>query len=159
MSSYGGEKVDELFSQIIDQIPASDPAHVRVHAYGLLRALTLEEKTRCAAEEAADGGIVGRAQALMRDSFPASLTVAQVARACGTTPAALNRAFAAQEGKTAHRWYQMYLMGKAQELLVQTDLSVTRIAAEVGYANPSKFARAFRNETGESPSAWRAARM
>ncbi len=46
---------------------------------------------------------------------------------------------------------------RARELLRFTDVSVTNIAAELGYSTPANFARAFRNATGLSPSALRAA--
>ena len=47
--------------------------------------------------------------------------------------------------------------GRAGELLRHTDVSVTRIAAELGYSTPANFARAFRNATGLSPSTFRSA--
>ena len=40
---------------------------------------------------------------------------------------------------------------------MQTDVSITRIAAELGYSTPANFSRAFRNATGLNPSALRAA--
>lgn len=45
----------------------------------------------------------------------------------------------------------------AARLLRETDCPVLEIALELGYSDPSHFARAFRRIAGESPSAYRAA--
>jgi len=47
--------------------------------------------------------------------------------------------------------------GRAEELLRHRDLSITRIATELGYSTPANFSRAFRKTKGLSPSALRAA--
>ncbi len=47
--------------------------------------------------------------------------------------------------------------GRAEELPRHTDVSITRIAAELGYSTPANFSRAIRNATGLNPSALRAA--
>jgi AraC-like DNA-binding protein len=47
--------------------------------------------------------------------------------------------------------------GRADELLRHTDVSITRIAAELGYSTPANFSRAFRGATGSNPGAFRAA--
>lgn len=44
---------------------------------------------------------------------------------------------------------------RADELLRYTDVSITRIAAELGYSTPANFSRAFRSATGFNPSALR----
>jgi len=46
-------------------------------------------------------------------------------------------------------------MDEARRLLRETKRSVVEVALEVGYANPSHFARFFRRETGLSPSDYR----
>jgi AraC-like DNA-binding protein len=48
-------------------------------------------------------------------------------------------------------------MERACTLLATTDLSITEIAARVGYANSSHFGKAFRQSTNLTPRAFRAA--
>jgi AraC family transcriptional regulator len=46
-------------------------------------------------------------------------------------------------------------MNEARRLLRETKMGIVDVALEVGYANPSHFARLFRRETGLSPSDYR----
>jgi AraC family transcriptional regulator len=46
-------------------------------------------------------------------------------------------------------------MDAARRLLRETKKSVITIAIEVGYSNPSHFARLFRKETGLTPTDYR----
>lgn len=46
---------------------------------------------------------------------------------------------------------------RARDLLAEKDLSITRIAAELGYSAPTHFTRAFQRETGLSPRRFRSA--
>ena len=46
-------------------------------------------------------------------------------------------------------------IGEAQTLLITTDLPVTRIAAQVGYDNPSHFNAQFSKAVGMSPRTFR----
>ena len=45
---------------------------------------------------------------------------------------------------------------RAEQLLMNTDLPIGRIAQIVGYQNPSRFAQLFRRSTGQSPAEFRA---
>ncbi len=47
---------------------------------------------------------------------------------------------------------------RAQALMIDTELSLSRIALEVGFSSPARFAVAFRRLEGVSPSAWRSSR-
>lgn len=156
--AYGGGIIDDLFAQISEQLPTCDPAHVRAHAYGLLRELAQEEQRRLNVETQG-GGMVGRAKAFAERTFPASVTLNQAAEVCNVSPGVLKRMFQAQTGETFHQWDVGRRMVRAQELLLENNLTIAQVSAEVGYLNASKFARAFRMYVGESPSEWRCARM
>lgn len=67
------------------------------------------------------------------------------------------RLFKEITGLTPHAYLANVRIERARALLAQTDLPVTRIAAEVGYRSPGHFARAFRAIVGLSPRAYRAA--
>jgi AraC-like DNA-binding protein len=47
---------------------------------------------------------------------------------------------------------------KAQEIMLNTDLTISEIAYDVGYTDPAYFSRLFKRLTEESPSKWRCER-
>jgi AraC family transcriptional regulator len=58
-------------------------------------------------------------------------------------------------GVSPSRYHISLRMNEARRLLRETKKSVADVAVEVGYANPSHFARLFRRETGLSPTVYR----
>jgi AraC-like DNA-binding protein len=69
----------------------------------------------------------------------------------------LNRRLQAQ-GTSLHRLVEEVRSEIARQLVGNTRMSLTHIAATLGYADSSAFTRAFRRWTGALPSAWRKAR-
>ena len=63
--------------------------------------------------------------------------------------------FNAYVGMSVSGYVEQLRMHAAQELLAQTDSSVSQIASEVGYAQPATFMRAFKKVSGMSPTAYR----
>ena len=64
------------------------------------------------------------------------------------------RAFRAATGLAPYAYLTMRRMERAKQLL-ESDQSITEIAMSMGYANPSKFAAAFRRLHDCSPREWR----
>jgi AraC-like DNA-binding protein len=50
------------------------------------------------------------------------------------------------------KYIQLYRVGKAKELLLNTSASIEEIAVAVGFANASYFCKVFKNLTGMTPS-------
>jgi AraC-like DNA-binding protein len=46
-------------------------------------------------------------------------------------------------------------IGEAQNLLINTDMTITSIAAQIGYNNSNYFQNVFRNAVGISPGEYR----
>ena len=59
------------------------------------------------------------------------------------------------EGVTYHRIAQEAMRNHAEQLMINTDLTLGEIAAALNYADASAFTRAFRGWHGCSPQAWR----
>jgi AraC-like DNA-binding protein len=79
----------------------------------------------------------------------------ELARAVGVNEFKLKAGFRSLFGTSVFGYLRAQRMDQARRLLVQRDLTVTEVAARVGYANPSKFAAAFRRHFGLPPSAFR----
>lgn len=84
------------------------------------------------------------------------LTVASVAAAAGISPHWFSELFAKRTGMPPWKWLTTLRIERAKRLLDGRDWPVIRIAQEVGFADPSYFARVFRIQTGMTPRAWRA---
>jgi AraC-like DNA-binding protein len=80
-------------------------------------------------------------------------TLAELAREAGFNETKLKGAFRTRFGAPIFAYLRQVRMEEARRLLLTRRLNVTEVAARVGYANPSKFAAAFRKQFGMSPSA------
>jgi AraC-like DNA-binding protein len=99
----------------------------------------------------------GRSSAELRALLagrPAELTLATAAKALGVSARSLQRRLQ-DEGTTFAREQAAARIRTAQSLLLDTDASLTQIALDAGWATLAHFSTAFREATGETPSAWR----
>lgn len=79
-------------------------------------------------------------------------SLAELARQVGMGQTKLKAGFRSLFGAPIYSYLRDLRMTEAHRLLLLRDLSVTEVAARIGYANPSKFAAAFRKHFGISPS-------
>ena len=83
------------------------------------------------------------------------LTVAEMASTVGLSDSWFAHVFKQTTGKTPLQWQLARRIEHAQNLLVQSDLAVAEIAAQLGFADQAHFTKAFRQIAGETPAAWR----
>jgi len=81
-------------------------------------------------------------------------SVGELADRLGVHRRTLNRRLQAR-GTSLHRLVEEIRSEIARQLVENTRMSLTDIAATLGYADASAFTRAFRRWTGELPSVWR----
>lgn len=93
-----------------------------------------------------------RARRLLLERMVSPPSLPELARAVGMNEFKLKAGFRTLFGNSAFGYLRTQRMDQARQLLAQRDLSVTEVAARVGYANPSKFASAFRKQFGLPPS-------
>ncbi len=94
---------------------------------------------------------------LMENHLADPLSLDQLAGLCALGPRQLNRLFRDRLGMSTMDYYRRLRLERARALLRQAPLSVTEIALATGFSNPAHFAKRFRAQFGESPSAYRAA--
>jgi transcriptional regulator GlxA family with amidase domain len=82
--------------------------------------------------------------------------VQRLARVSGVSDAHFARSFRQAFGVPPHRYLLTRRIERATALLRDTDLSITEIAFETGWASLGTFGRTFRDITGDSPRAVRA---
>jgi AraC-like DNA-binding protein len=89
-------------------------------------------------------------------AYLGSSTLPAAARAAGLSERTLRRRFVAQLGMGWDDYRRRARLLSAVEALSDSDLSIARVAAEVGFESQSAFAKAFQQLTGETPRAFRA---
>jgi AraC-like DNA-binding protein len=93
-----------------------------------------------------------RVRRYLVEHLDAPPTLAELARTAGFSETRLKGGFRARFGTSIFAYLRQARMEEARRLLLTQHLNVTEVAQRVGYANPSKFAAAFRSQFGMSPS-------
>ena len=96
-----------------------------------------------------------RARDAMDRSYASPLDIPALAHVALVSEAHFIRTFRATFGETPHRYLQRRRVERAMFLLCQTDLTVTEVSLEVGFASLGTFSRTFAAIVGRSPSAYR----
>jgi len=90
-------------------------------------------------------------------NYPQHIPESEVALACAMSPSRFCREFRTAFGATFLEYLANYRIEKAKQLLANLTMSVTDVAAAVGFTDPSYFTRVFRKQEGLSPSEYRSA--
>lgn len=152
-----GSALEGPFRRLVREVTAR-PAHGRDGLELAVDGLVLEA-TRL--RQGGGGGTalvhpaVQAARDLLDGAYDRPWRLPDLAARAGLSPNHLAELFTRDTGLTPHRYLALRRLERAAELLRQTDLPVTAIAADLGFASPSHLARAFRARYGRSPRAWR----
>jgi AraC-like DNA-binding protein len=92
-----------------------------------------------------------------RPGFP--WTLAELARASATSRSVLVERFSRLVGVPPMLYLKRWRLQLAAEQLSGSTAKVAAIATQVGYESEAAFSRAFKQETGQSPAAWRRVRQ
>jgi AraC family transcriptional regulator len=84
-----------------------------------------------------------------------AIQLSDLARVAGMSRSHFSQAFRTTTGMPPHRWHLNARVRRAQELLLDTDLSLAELALETGFADQSHFTKCFQRQIGTSPGAWR----
>lgn len=87
--------------------------------------------------------------------YDEDFTLQDIAAAIHVNPYHLSHVFKEQTGYSPKQYTLRRRLGEAQTLLISTRMSITDIAAAVGYGNPSHFDSMFSKYIGMSPSCYR----
>jgi AraC family transcriptional regulator len=78
-----------------------------------------------------------------------------MAAVAGVTPSHFCRLFKKATGISPHQYVMKARLDRAQQMLVQTDLSLAALSEATGFTSQSHFSRAFRAWFGTAPSDYR----
>ncbi|WP_143042282.1 helix-turn-helix domain-containing protein [Citreimonas salinaria] len=109
------------------------------------------------------GGLTSRQlatiDALMRAEMRRRLAVSEMAESVGLSESRFAHAFRESRGQSPHRALQAMRVKAAQRLLQDPEHSIAEVAAEVGFADQAHLTGAFGTMVGQTPGAWRRARI
>jgi AraC-like DNA-binding protein len=88
-------------------------------------------------------------------NYARQISLCDVAKALGRSPAYLTDLVRRETGKTILNWIIEYRLTEAQFLLLNTNQSIRRIAEAVGYLDTGHFIRQFHRVYGLTPQVWR----
>ena len=95
--------------------------------------------------------IVDKAKAYIDENFAEDISKNEVSNVVFLSPDYLGKIFKSELGISINNYINKCRVEKAKELLLTTDLNISRIAAQVGFNNISYFSTVFRKEVGFSP--------
>jgi len=124
-------------------------------ALSKLRPGTLSTRSRLADESAVGRARIEVVVAYVDREYRNALTLAGAAALAGTTARSLSRFFQDRTSRTFTDYVNDVRCAAASRLLIETELSVGRIAFECGYGNLSNFNRRFHERFLLTPSAYR----
>ena len=96
-----------------------------------------------------------RARDLIDARYAEPLDVAAIARSAHASPAHLSRSFKKLFGETPHQYLLTRRIERAKHLLRTTDLAVTEVSLEVGFASLGSFSATFKRIVGTTPREFR----
>lgn len=87
------------------------------------------------------------------------LTVAEMAEIVGLSESWFSNVFKQTTGKTPLQWQLAKRIEHAKRLLVESDLAVADIAAQLDFSDQAHLTKVFRQIAGDTPAAWRRMRQ
>jgi AraC-like DNA-binding protein len=138
--------------------PAARLAAIARLVAAVFTPLVADRTAQRAAESARDDVLMAQARAWIEANLAAGLRVPAAARAVGLSPSRFVHRFATACGTPFGPYLRRRLMEEAARRLASGDQAVGAVAAGLGFASPTRFAVAFRQQHGCTPSRFRTRR-
>jgi len=109
----------------------------------------------CQRRKGLAGWQVKKAMSTLSDNLMDPVDLGRIAASTGLSRAHFSRAFKASTGLAPYQWRLERKLAQCRRLLIDTDLSLSDVARQSGFAESSYFSHAFHRATGMSPTQWR----
>lgn len=157
-SVFRQHRANWLAAQMYDEMSLGDSAS-GLAVEGLTLAILAElTRTLPSGERQRNAAWVQRVRELVEARFLERLSLEELAREVGVHPVHLSRTFRERFDCTLTDYVRRLRIAHAARLLLTTEAPISRVALECGFADQGHFTRRFREETGVTPSRYRALR-
>jgi AraC-like DNA-binding protein len=149
----GARRIHELRECLV-----SRDAGRRYRANAVARLIFLElARSRSQTRHSPDAtaALLAGIEAYLENHLERPLALSDVARALDRSEEHLARLFRSHRRLTIFQELRRLRIKRAQYLLLCSDLAINRIAEQTGFATLAHFSRAFKEDTGQTPSAYR----
>ena len=161
----GGRQVEHLLAALVAEASDGSPSGL-AFIDSLTSALSLQlaqqagvsPPRRPLARGGLSGGVRRRVLELMDARADSQLSIDELAREAGLSPAHFARAFKQSVGRAPHQHLVSLRLERARRLLEAPDAGLSDVAQRVGFADQAHFTRFFKRQFGVTPGAFVRAR-
>lgn len=159
-TASGGTATADLMLHLIEQRHGYDlsVAVADQMVYNAVRNATAEQRVSLQSRLGMRNLHLAKAIQIMQDGIEISISPSVIAHEIGISTRQLERLFGRYLNCSPKKYYNELRLHRAQNLLVQTEKSVTEVAMACGFENAGHFARLYRVMYGTTPSLQRAKR-
>lgn len=92
---------------------------------------------------------------LIAERYSEKLSIRQLASVCTMTAVTFARRFKQENGMTVASYLRAYRLGRARDLLSQTNMAIKEVGISVGFEDIAYFCRTFKRSQNMTPRAYR----
>lgn len=105
--------------------------------------------------QSGDTDAVSRAKKFMETNYASPIALADICAAVNLSPTYFHTLFTGTCNQTPHAYLTDVRISAAKKLLWSSDVSISEIAEQTGFANQQYFSKVFKEKTGTAPGAYR----
>jgi AraC family transcriptional regulator, glycine betaine-responsive activator len=153
ITASGGTAAADLMLHLIGEEHGADIATEVADqmVYNAVREGTAAQRVSLQSRHGMRNAHLMRAIGLMEASIEAPISQIRIAETLGLSTRQLERLFMRYLNSTPKHYFMEMRLNRAQNLLVQTEQSITDVAMACGFQSTSHFSKVFRGHFGRSP--------
>lgn len=153
------DTIQHIFSELYTAQEHMKPSYIKVKLMELLLVLTEmnfdADKPDCMYYSQAQRDCMRQIHDFMIANIAEHHTIKELAKRFQISPTTMKSCFKGMYGVPIYTYIRTYRLQMAERLLREGNLSVSEIAAKIGYTNPNKFTSAFRSAYGVPPTVYK----
>ena len=147
----------EGYDALSDTVPEQEKAERAINPLKYMLCSLYKQALLMPSEEDSSGDLYVRALRYIYDHYMEHVSAEGIAAALCYSSSHLRHVFLKKSGKTISDTLTAVRLSAAEQLLTQSELSVTQIALDCGFCDGNYFSTVFRKHKGLSPKEYRAA--